>query len=117
MMSYLLLKAVISGLMIAAASEIARRNAGLGALIASLPLVSILAVIWLWRDTSDPARIADHMSATLWYIAPSLPMFLAVPYALRHGWAFWPALGAGCVLTILLYLATVLLARRWGIPL
>jgi hypothetical protein len=114
---YLLLKAVISGLLIALASEIARRNAALGALIASLPLISVLGVIWLWRDTTDPARIADHMSATLWYIAPSLPMFVLVPFALRHGWPFWPALAAGCALTFALYLAMLLLARRWGIPL
>ncbi len=116
-MAYLLFKAAISGILIALASEIARRNAAFGALIASLPLISILGVIWLWRDTSDPARIADHMAATLWYIAPSLPMFVLVPWALRHGWAFWPALGSGCALTFALYLAMVLMARRWGIPL
>jgi hypothetical protein len=116
-MAYLLLKAAISGLLIAVASEVARRNAAMGALVASLPLISILGVIWLWRDTADPARIADHMAATLWYIAPSLPMFVLVPYALRHGWGFWLSLGAGCTLTLLLYLATVLLARRWGIQL
>lgn len=114
---YLLLKAVISGILIALASEIARKNAGLGALIASLPLVSILGVIWLWRDTHDPARIADHMGATLWYIAPSIPMFVLIPWALRHGFGFWSVLGLGCALTFGLYLLMLWATQRWGIPL
>lgn len=116
-MTYLLLKAAISGILIALASEVARRNAGLGALIASLPLVSVLGMIWLWRDTHDPARMADHVGATLWYIAPSVPMFVVIPFLLRHGLGFWPSLGAGCALTFALYLLTLWAANRWGIPL
>ncbi len=114
-MTYLLLKAAISGILIALASEVARRNAGIGALIASLPLVSVLGMIWLWRDSHDPERMADHVGATLWYIAPSLPMFLLIPYLLRHGWGFWLALGAGCALTFGLYLVMLWAANRWGI--
>lgn len=106
-MLYLILKAAISGVLIAAASEIARRHAGVGALVASLPLVSILAMIWLWRDTGDPQRLADHAQATLWYVLPSLPMFLLIPAMLRAGAGFWPSLGAGCALTVGLYLLAV----------
>ena len=116
-MSYLILKAAISGILIALASEVARRNAGIGALIASLPLVSVLGMIWLWRDTHDPARMADHVGATLWYIAPSVPMFLLIPWLLRHGTGFWTALGLVCALTFLLYLAMIWAAGRWGIRL
>ena len=65
-MSYLILKAAVSGVLVALISEIARRSPGFGALIASLPLVSLLAMIWLWRDTGDRARIADHAQATFW---------------------------------------------------
>lgn len=114
-MTYLLLKAAISGILIALASEVARRNAGIGALIASLPLVSILGMIWLWRDTHDPIRLANHAQATLWYVAPSLPMFLVIPALLRAGWGFWAALGLGCAVTILLYLVVLWLAPRLGI--
>ncbi|WP_299359003.1 DUF3147 family protein [uncultured Paracoccus sp.] len=103
-MAYLILKAAISGVLVALASEVARRHAGLGALIASLPLVSVLGMIWLWRDTHDAARLADHAQATLWYVAPSLPMFLLIPMLLRNGAGFWVSLGAGCVLTVALYL-------------
>ena len=116
-MTYLLLKAAISGLLIALASEIARRNAGLGALIASLPLVSVLAMIWLWRDTGDTQRIADHAAATLWYVAPSLPMFVLIPFMLRAGYGFWLVLGLGCALTFCLYLGMLLVAARFGIRL
>jgi hypothetical protein len=116
-MSYLLLKAAISGLLIAIASEVARRNAGFGALIASLPLVSILGMVWLWRDTQDVARLADHAQATLWFVLPSLPMFLVVPMLLRRGIGFWPALVLGCGLTIGLYLLALHFARRMGVTL
>ena len=114
-MTYLFLKAAISGILIALASEVARRNAGIGALIASLPLVSILGMIWLWRDTQDPVRLANHAQATLWYVAPSLPMFLIIPALLRAGFGFWLALGVGCAVTILLYLLVIWAAPRLGI--
>lgn len=113
-MSYLILKAAISGILIALASEVARRHAGLGALIASLPLVSVLGMIWLWRDTGDPERLATHASATLWYVAPSLPMFLLIPLLLRAGWGFYPSLAIGCALTFVLYLGALALGQRLG---
>ena len=67
-MAYLLLKAVLSGIIIVAVSEVAQRSPGLGGLIASLPLVSILAIIWLWRDTADGERIAAQLEATFWFV-------------------------------------------------
>lgn len=111
------LRALLSGLIVAAVALVARRSPAAGALIASLPLVSLLGMIWLWHDTRDPVRLAAHAEATFWYVLPSLPMFLAVPALLRHGVAFWPALLAGCALTVLLYLATVALAARFGVTL
>ena len=116
-MPYLVLKALISGLLIAVASEVARRWPGWGALIVSLPLVSILAMLWLWRDTHDPVRMAAHVEATFWFVIPSLPMFLLVPAMLRQGFSFWTALAAGCALTILLYLVMVWAAPKLGLRL
>src|SRR5476651_691567 len=104
-MLYLILKAALSGVIIAVVSEVAKRSPGAGALIASLPLVSVLGMMWLWRDTHDPDRMARHAGATFWYVLPSLPMFLLIPAMLKRGVPFWAALGAGCVLTIGLYLA------------
>lgn len=116
-MGYLLLKAAVSGLIIAIVSEVARRAPGLGALIASLPLISVLGMIWLWRDTGDAQRMADHAFATFWFVLPSLPMFLAIPFLLNRGYAFWPVLAIGCVMTVMLYLAMVWALTRFGIQL
>lgn len=116
-MLYLLVKAGLSGVIIAAVSEIARRNAGFGALVASLPLVSILGMIWLWRDTGETERLAAHAEATFWFVLPSLPMFLLVPFLLRRGAGFWPALLAGSVLTIVLYFLMTWIGPRLGLKL
>jgi hypothetical protein len=114
-MAYLIIKAALSGVIVMAVSEVARRNPGAGGMIASLPLVSILGIIWLWRDTSDVERIAAHAEATFWFVLPSLPMFLAFPAMLRHGVDFWLALAVSCILTIALYLVTIWLLPRIGI--
>jgi hypothetical protein len=116
-MGYLILKALISGVLIAVISEVAKRSPGFGALIASLPLVSVLGMIWLWRDTHDPQRMAAHAGATFWYVLPSLPMFLLIPALLRRGVPFWIALAAGCLVTIALYFAMVTVGRRLGLDL
>lgn len=116
-MGYLILKAALSGLIIAIVSEVARRMPGVGALIASLPLISVLGMIWLWRDKPDPETMAAHSQATFWFVLPSLPMFLLIPVLLGRGWGFWPALICGCALTMLLYLATLWLSGRLGVRL
>ncbi len=114
-MPYFLLKAAISGILIALISEIAKRSPAFGALVASLPLLSILAMIWLWRDTQDAMRLADHAEATLWYVLPSLPMFLLLPALLRHGANFWLALLLSCLLTVACYGVFVWLLPKIGI--
>lgn len=116
-MIYLLVKALISGVIIAIVSEIARRSPGFGALVASLPLISMLGMIWLWRDTHDAANMARHAEATFWFVLPSLPMFLIIPAMLRQGWSFWPALLTGCVVTVLLYLAMTWIGPKFGLRL
>ena len=116
-MLYLALKAAISGVLIAIASTLAKRYPGFGALIASLPLVSLLGMIWLWNAKPDPENMAAHARATFWYVLPSLPMFLLIPALLRHGIGFWPSLAAGCALTIALYALMTWLGPRFGLPL
>lgn len=116
-MLYAAIKALLSGALVALVSEAARRNAALGALFASLPLVSVLGMAWLWRDTGDIGRLVRHSSATFWYVLPSLPMFLVMPALWRAGIGFWPGLAAGCVLTALLYLLMTAALARFGITL
>ena len=116
-MLYLAIKAALSGIIIAIVSEVAKRYPGFGALIASLPLVSVLGMIWLWHDKPDLPNMAAHVQATFWFVLPSLPMFLLMPWLLRHGISFWASLAIGCAVTILLYLAMVGLGPRFGLRL
>jgi hypothetical protein len=114
-MLYLAVKALASGILAAIVSEIAKRSPAFGALVASLPLISIMAVIWLWRDTGDRERIASHMEATFWYVLPSLPMFLLMPAMLRSGAGFWLSLAVSCAMTVVLYLAMTWALPKFGI--
>ena len=116
-MLYLLIKAALSGMIVAIVSEVAKRYPGFGALIASLPLVSLLGMIWLWRDKPDVPNMASHVEATFWFVLPSLPMFLLIPWLLRSGWNFWAALLIGCAVTIALYSAMTLIGPRFGLRL
>jgi len=116
-MLYLAAKALLSGVIIAAVSETAKRSPSLGALILSLPLVSLLAFIWLWRDTSDTERIAALSQSTFWLVLPTLPMFLVLPALLRNGAGFWTALGLSCLLTIALYVLMAWMLGRFGVSL
>jgi hypothetical protein len=114
-MLYLAIKAALSGVIIAIVSEVAQRRPGLGALIVSLPLISVLSIMWRWRDTGDVVRIAAHAEATFWLVLPTLPMFLVFPTLLRAGIGFWIALGASCLLTVVLYLFTIWLLPKFGV--
>jgi hypothetical protein len=110
-------RALLSGLIIALIALIGRKAPAVAALVASLPLISILAMVWLWRDTGDSVLLANHAEATFWYVLPSLPMFLLIPWMLRSGNNFWLALGASVVMTFLLYLITIGIAARFGVRL
>src|SRR4030095_10811686 len=116
-MLYLAAKALLSGLIVAAVSEIAKRSPALGALILSLPLVSILAFIWLWRESADTEGIAALSQSTFWFTLPTLPMFLVLPALLRNGVGFWPALGLSCLVALLLYAAMAWTLGKLGISL
>jgi F0F1-type ATP synthase assembly protein I len=115
-MLYFLLKAGLSGILIAIISEAARRYPGFGGLIASLPLISVLAIIWLWRDTAgDTEQVAAHAKATLWYVIPSLPFFLVLPALLQKETGFWLSLLIASGITVILYFIAILVAGQFGI--
>ena len=114
---YLVLKAVISGVIVALASEAARRSTLLGAILVSLPLTSILAVTWLYRDTHDSEQVATLSWSILWVIVPSLVFFVALPVALRGGVSFTASMLAACGLTALAYGLWIGAARALGINL
>jgi len=92
-MLYYIAKLMLSAGIIVIVSEVAKVNAGLGALIKSLPLISILAMIWLYVDTQDTGRIAELSVSTFWLVLPTLPMFLVLPALLKSGMGFYASLG------------------------
>ncbi|MCZ8017660.1 DUF3147 family protein [Novosphingobium sp.] len=112
----LAIKALISGVLIAAASEVARRSPGWGGLIASLPLVSTLAMIWLWRDTGDTARVATMALSSSLYVLASLPAFVILAMLLRKGVAFPAAMVAFAVTGWIGYVLMQFAGRRLGWP-
>src|SRR3954468_20346343 len=116
-MLYFVIKCALSGIIIAIVSEVAKRSPALGALVVSLPLVSLLGILWLWRDTGDAERFASHAESTFWYVLPSLPMFLVLPAMLRAGFGFWPSIGASCALTMVLYVAMTWVLPKFGVSL
>lgn len=116
-MLLLMARALLSGAIVAIASEAARRWPAVGGLIVSLPLISILTFLWLWLETRDVDRIAQLSQSSFWFLLPSLPMFLILPALLRGGFGFWAALGLAVGATALLYSGFFWLAPRVGIML
>ena len=116
-MLYLVIKAAISGVIVALVSEIARRYPGWGGLVASLPLTSLLAMLWLWRDTSDAGRVAALAGSTFWFILPSLPLFVVLPLLLRSSLGFWLSMAIVVAGTLALYALMFWAAPKLGLKL
>jgi hypothetical protein len=112
---YLLLKVLISAILIAAVSEFAKRSTTFGALVASLPLVSVLAMIWLYRETGDVGRVAALSGDIFWLVLPSLLLFIVLPLLVRRGMTFYPALAISAVCTIVGYAFVTLVLQRFAL--
>ncbi len=117
MVTYTALKVLITALQVVAISEISKRSTAFGAVLASLPLTSLLAFIWLYGETADTAKIASLSRSIFWYVLPSLVLFIALPVLLDRGVSFWPSLAASCALTFLAYLLMIAILGRVGISL
>ena len=109
------IKAMLSGLLVAAISTVARRYPGWGGLVASLPLVSLLSMLWLYGETRDAEQVARLSIGAFWFFLPSIPMFLVIPIMLRSGYSFQLTMAVAILLTILLYAAMSWAAPRLGI--
>ena len=113
-MAWIITKYANTASMVVMISEVAKRSDKAGALIASLPLVTLLVLTWLYVEKQPPSKIANHAYYTFWYVIPTLPMFLAFPWLLpRLG--FWPTMGVCVVFTIACFWAFALLMQRFGI--
>lgn len=111
------LKFLLTAAVVVAVSEVAKRSDKLGAVLAAMPLVTILAMTWMQIEDLGAQKIANHARYTFWYVLPTLPMFLAVPVLLERGWSYWSALTAYMVVTALLVLLTAAIGKRFGVQL
>jgi len=111
---YFSIKVILSALVIVVVGEVAKRSSVFGALIASLPLTSILAMVWLYLDTGNPEKVAALASDILWLVLPSLLFFILLPVLLRNGMSFWLALGISASVTASGYALVVWLLGKFA---
>ena len=116
-MLWYVIKITITAVIIVIISEISKRLPLLGSLIASLPLISVLGMIWIFSETKDVQKIITHAEGTFWYVIPSLPMFLIMPWMLKKGISFYLSLVSGILITILLYFLMTKVLARFGMNL
>ena len=114
-MLYTLAKLIITATLIVLISEISKRSTLLAALLASLPLVSVLAMTWLYIDTKDVQKVADLASGVLWLFLPSLAFFIALPFLLKKGLDFYLSMGLSAMITAVCYGLVLFILERYGI--
>ena len=115
-MTWIITKYFLTAAVVVLVSELAKRSDKLGAFVAALPLVTVLALIWLFIENQSQEKIANHAWYTFWYVVPTLPMFLAFPALLPH-LGFWLTLLVSLVITVVCFGLFALLVRRFGIEL
>ena len=115
-MGWLIIKYLLTAAVVVVVSEAAKRSDKLGGFIAALPLVTFLALIWLYVEKQPQAKIANHAWYTFWYVVPTLPMFLLFPRLFTR-FGFWPALGLSALVTIVCFVLFAWAVRPWGIKL
>lgn len=108
-------KVIVSALIIVAVSELGKRSSFWGALLTSLPLTSLMAFIWIWRDTGNAEAIASLSHGIFWMVIAALPLFLILPTLLRSGVGFWSSLGLSCLVTVGVYFALTWVLGRFGV--
>jgi len=113
-MAWLLSKYLITAGLVVLISEIAKRSEKLGALITALPLVAILALMWLYFEKQPTDKIASYAWYTFWYVLPTLPMFLLLPWLLRR-YSFWTAMGVSVPVTVVAFVLLAMVVKRFGI--
>lgn len=111
-MFYLVIKVVISALLIVAIGEVSKRYTAVGAILASVPLVSVLAMIWLYVDTKNTEAVAQLSRDIFWLVIPSLVLFVALPIFLTRKVNFYLSLGLSTILMLVAYFIMILLLKK-----
>ncbi|MAZ10836.1 MULTISPECIES: DUF3147 family protein [unclassified Limnobacter] len=115
-MTWIITKYMITAGLIVLISEVVKRSDKLGALIAALPIVTVLTLIWLYVEKEPAEKLSNHAFLTFWYVLPTLPMFLVFP-SLLGKLGFWPTLGVCVLITFAFFLLTVKIAQLFGVEL
>lgn len=115
-MGWIISKYAITAGLVVLISELAKRSDRLGGLVAALPLVTVLTLVWLYVEQQPASKIANHAWYTFWYVLPTLPMFLLFPWLLAR-LGFWPTLLACAVITMAGFALTAWAVKGWGIEL
>lgn len=113
----LITKFVVTAFLIVLVSEVAKRSDKFGALISSLPFVTLMVMIWLHLEKQGQQKIGNHAYYTFWYVLPTLPMFLVMPWLMAKGTNFWLALTLCVLITFACFAITAILAKRFGVDL
>lgn len=116
MLQYII-KVLITAIVVVAVSELGKRSSFWAAVLASLPLTSLLAFVWLYRGTGNVEVIASLSQGIFWLVLASQPLFLILPALLKSGAGFWPSLAASCAVTVAVYLVMVWVLGRLGVRL
>ena len=116
-MLLLITKYAVTAAVIVLVSEVAKRCDKAGALLSSLPLVTVMVMIWLYLGKQGSAKIGNHAFYTFWYVLPTLPMFLVMPWLMAKGMNFWVALILCAAITFACFLLTAIIAKRFGVNL
>lgn len=115
-MTWIITKYAITAGLIVLISEVVKRSDKLGALIAALPMVTVLAMIWMVIEHQPEEKVSQHALLTFWYVIPTLPMFLLIPW-LMPKIGFWWALSAGVLATMIGFAIVAFIAGRFGVDL
>ncbi len=116
-MFYTAIKVLLTAVLVVAVSEAAKRSTALGAILASLPLTSLLAFMWIYGETGDTTKIAALSRSIIWYVLPSFVLFFALPILLERGVGFWPSLAIASAMTVVAYGLMLAVLSRFGITL
>jgi hypothetical protein len=115
--TYYVIKLFITTVLIVLISEISKRSSLVGALLAAIPLVSILAMTWMYIDTNSSTSAVEFSNRIVWLIAPSMTLFIIFPILIKKGVGFYPSMGFAIVATVSAYYLMILLLEKFGIKL
>ena len=116
-MLYIALKFIITAAVVVGVSEIAKRSSYFAAMLAALPLTSILAMVWIYVDTKDSEKIVELSYGIFWLVLPTLLFFILLPALLKNHIGFWPSMILSMTVMVAFYLLFAFFGKRLGLPL